>query len=48
MIVDSGRWTVAVYDDNEKRVRLFDKSVVSEVSDFLLTDSQRAALGYAF
>lgn len=26
----------------------FDKSVVSEVSDFLTTDAQRKALGYAF
>jgi hypothetical protein len=48
MIVDAGRWSVAVYDATEKRVRLFDKSVVSEVSDFMLTVSERLALGYAF
>jgi hypothetical protein len=48
MILDASKWTVEVYDATEKRIRRFDKSVVSEVSDFLLTDAERAALGYAF
>lgn len=48
MILDAGKWTVEVYDATEKRIRRFDKSVVSEVSDFLLTDAERKALGYAF
>lgn len=48
MILDAGKWTVEVYDSNTKGIARFDKSVVSEVSDFMLTDSERAALGYAF
>lgn len=48
MILDASKYTVEVYDADEKRIRRFDKSVVSEVSDFLLTDAERKALGYAF
>lgn len=48
MILDSSKWTVTVYDSNTQEGVTFDKSVVSHVSDFLLTDADRAALGYAF
>lgn len=48
MILDAGKWTVEVYDSNTKGIVRFDKSVVSEVSDFLTTDAERRALGYSF
>lgn len=48
MILDEGKWTVEVYDADNKAMVRFDKSVVSEVSDFLLTDAERKALGYSF
>lgn len=48
MILDASKWTVEVYDSNTKGIVRFDKSVVSEVSDFMLTDAERKALGYAF
>lgn len=46
MIISGTLNGVNVHTDHGKR--WFDKSVVSDVSDFLLTDSERAALGYAF
>lgn len=55
MIVDWTKWTVVVHTEEltplgtTRTVRKsFDKSVVSEVSDFLTTDAERKALGYSF
>lgn len=46
MIVNRTSWLVFVNTPEGRKH--FDKSVVSEVSDFMQTDAERAALGYAF
>lgn len=53
MILDADAETVAVYDSAyadtlTKGVARYPLSSVSEVSDFMLTDEERKALGYAF
>jgi len=48
MIVDWTKNTVVVWDGLEMKNRSFDNSVVEDVSDFHLTDSERRAFGYAF
>ena len=47
MILDSRTYVVEVYKGNGQTA-WFDKSVVSEVSDFMQTDAERKAVGYAF
>lgn len=48
MIVSWTENTRTVFVSPEVGNRTFDKSVVSEVSDFMTTDAERKALGYAF
>jgi len=49
MITDSTKWSVVVHNSEDPNVPFrFDKSVVSEVSDFMTTDAERKAAGYAF
>ena len=48
MIISGTKNTVTVFISPERGNMTFDKSVVSEVSDFKTTDAERKALGYAF
>lgn len=48
MVTDWSKWTVTVWDSQAGADRKFDKSVVTEVSDFMETDAERKAKGYAF
>lgn len=48
MIVSWTENTRTVFVSPERGNMTFDKSVVSDVSDFKTTDRERAALGYAF
>lgn len=46
MILDWTKNRVQVYNGDSRP--WFDRSVVTEVSDFQMTDSERKAAGYAF
>lgn len=46
MIVDDTKNRVIVFTKDGRKY--FDKSVVTEVSDFMQTDAERKAAGYAF
>jgi hypothetical protein len=48
MIVGWTKNTVTVFVSPERGEMTFDKSVVENVSDFKMTDSERRAAGYAF
>lgn len=48
MVTDWSKNTVTVWDREAGADRKFDKSVVTEVSDFMETDAERKAKGYAF
>lgn len=55
MIVDWTKWTVVVNTSEVNALahtmcvrKSFDKSVVSEVSDFMTTDAERKAAGLSF
>jgi hypothetical protein len=48
MITDWTRNSVTVWDADKGQGRQFDRSVVTEVSDFQMTDAERKAKGYVF
>jgi len=54
--IEGERYMILEIDEDAHTVKVyyrgngftFDRSRVSEISDFMLTDAERAALGYAF